>query len=432
MAKVSKTLLRTGVYSAPQGEFRADRARLERLVGTFQRMKAAGIRVPVSWGHSPFALPGDDHARASQQFWLGCHNAGYLPDLKLTPDGRFEASLDVPGCELDAQGDLVHWIKLPDGRQVRGKVGEVSVGVRPWRDGTGKDWGESLVHVALTPLPVAHGTGGFTATLSRSFDSAPGEGFTLSLTNMTRTLSAEAPVADDLMEDETPEAGAEIETEAEAPSESPPEGEGSAHFKSALEYLRGHGIAMPEDTTEQNFLERICVACHALENQAEEVTGEDLDGDGTVGGDDDLGLDDAPIEEQRPMMMSLSTVSDPATHAMLSREQEAHRKKLLKQIDALCARGLKPEGADALRAKAGEYTLSLDGEYNPAPKQLDLLLSLLDESLPARHPLKGLQTSGNGRARAARRPGPEDEGQARKRQEKVGDELAGLAGARAK
>ncbi len=42
-------------------------------------------------------------------------------------------------------------------------------------------------------------------------------------------------------------------------------------MKKAVEYLQGQGIHLPEDTNEENFVERLCVACHALENSGQDV-----------------------------------------------------------------------------------------------------------------------------------------------------------------
>jgi hypothetical protein len=435
MPALKKTLLKTGVYHAPQGEFRAHRKRLERLVKTFEKMRDAGIRVPVSWGHSPFATPANDDERAKQQHWLSAHNAGYVPDLKLTRDGNFDAVLDVPGVELDRQGDLVHWVRLPDGRQVRGKVGEVSIAVKPWRDGSGKDWGEALVHVALTPHPVAHDHGGF--SLSACTADAPG--YTLCLTDYTRTLSAseEDDVADeDKDKPDKGEGGDKAKPFEKKGKGGDSEGGGGSkdYFKEGMAFLSERGISLPDDTTDANFWERLCIAAHALEH-AETTTGEDMidepppmdeplpeEPEATFTDEDAAG--GGVTEEQQPVMMSLANAKDPATKALLAREQGGHRRRLLARIDRLARRGLKPKLAEELRGKVGEYTLSLDGDYNPVSKRLDERISDLELSLPNRHPLAGLKTSGE-----APRVDPRQNGDRTKEQEKVGDELALLAGA---
>lgn len=404
-----KTLVKTGVYRAPQGEFRADRARLRRLVDNFHAMKAAGIRVPISWGHSPYANPASDRERHEQQFWFGAHNAGYLPDLNLTDKGEFDGIMDVPGVELDKDGDLVHWIKLPDGRQVRGKVGEVSIAVKPFTDGTGKDWGESLVHVALTPLPVAHGHGGFTASMSSVCKNDSGE-YTLSLAQFTRTLAAseEAPVADD-KEDKKPP------FEKKEGTDDKGGGDSKDHFAEGMKILAARGIGLPDDTTAENFWERLCVAGHALEH-AESETGEDLDDDGMDDGleaDTDEGVtvgDDGVVQEEpRPMMMSLASTKDRAAKAAVRRVEAEHKKSLLSRISRLEKRGLKPVLSAELRSAAEGYTLgytlSNDGEMVVSPRRLDQRISDLEESLPAKHPLAGLRT-----AQVQRRP---DERQAK-------------------
>lgn len=436
MAKAYKTLLRSAVYQAPQGELRATPARVRRWAEQYREMQRAGIKVPCSWGHQADALPFDPRAmpRAQQQYHFSKYNAGYLSDMQASGPHAGQATelsavLDCPGVELEGD-NLVHWVKLPDGRQVKAAIGEVSVAIRDWKDGTGKLWPDAIVHVALTPLPVAHNMGGFRAPPGCD---GPDAGITLSLSGALFTLSTEdegdmAEEKDDKKDkkaDDAPKGGESGESKKD-------------YFSEGMEFLKRKGISLPDDTTAENFWERVCIAGHALEN-ADASTADlepelDLEPEpepemNADEGAEYAGEDDMASEEQRPVMMSLATVKDPLARKLLKGREDEHKAKLLAKLNSLVGRGaVKPRSADKIRSQITGYTLSLDAEGDEIQtKEVDRLLSLLDEASPGRHPLKGLKSSGE-----ARRPdqaGDRDPDR-QKRQEEAGDELASLAGAR--
>ena len=131
-------LIREGDWTNARAGFtlRVDRDRLERWRDRFGDMLDAGIRVPVPWGHS--YNPRD--------------NAGFVEEIELRdaePNGAaLWGRLNVPDRD-DAD-------KL--GKTVAG----VSVSINPsFVDGTGRDWGEVIEHVALTNYPVVTGQGEF-------------------------------------------------------------------------------------------------------------------------------------------------------------------------------------------------------------------------------------------------------------------------------
>jgi hypothetical protein len=163
MAKVTKILLRPGLFAAPQGWLDATPARLKRWAQKVREMRRLGIRLPIGWGHQPRALPADATQREKNQYSLGALNAGYLDTMDFTPDGRLTGVLDCPGLELDGKGNLTAWTRLPDGREVKTAISEVSLAVKDWTDGQGRLWKDVPVHVALTPLPVFSGQKGFSA-----------------------------------------------------------------------------------------------------------------------------------------------------------------------------------------------------------------------------------------------------------------------------
>lgn len=412
MATVTKILLRPAIYSAPQGQLRATPARLARWARTFADMMDQDIRVPVAWGHQPEALPGDSQQRATQQYYLSRFNAGYLEQMGVDAEGNLSVRLDCPGCDLDEKGNLTSWVKLPDGRQVRTAIAEVSAAIRDWTDGTGRVWPDSIVHVALTPLPVAHGTGGFKPAGAWN-EPVCNDGrrmVTLSLATILTELGTTMP------EETTPAENGATEKKD--------------YFKDGMAILAKRGLALPDDTNPENFWERVCVAGHALENAGvpaatPPTTDGDMDFDdmgmetdtetdtgaiGTEGADGEGGVsysgeddEDEANEEERPVMMSLSTIKNPFTRKLIQKKQDEHKVRLAKKVDGLVRRGLSEQRARAFREKIDGYTLSLTTEGNLVPKQLDVLLSSLDEALPPRNPLTSTKTR-NGRLKERGRP----------------------------
>lgn len=291
MAKVWKVLIRPGAYQAPQGRLEATASRCRRWAATFQRMKRAGIRVPVCWGHQPGAIPGENADKATRQYLLSKYNAGYLDDLVCGPDGALKALLDVPGAERDREGNLVTWAKLPDGRKVPCAIKEVSAAIRDWRDGKGRDWPDAIIHVALVTLPVMAEQEGFAAAGAGNDTNAGGPGEVhLSLSDLLYTLGTETNMPDDLMLEE-PDLGAGMDT---------PNG----RLTRTLSVLKQFGIHLPPDTNEGNLSERIDLIGNALIQagvapgmQAGAAGGMEPDGDEGLEMEGEEGLDDLGDEE---------------------------------------------------------------------------------------------------------------------------------------
>jgi hypothetical protein len=119
-----KDMIHSGNYVHPSRDFSlaVDRNRLEKWAATGQKMIAAGLAVPINCDHS-------DSARDV---------VGYVKEFKLDGD-RLLGLCQFIGedAALTAARNLV------------------SVGVDPdFTDGHGEKWGEAIVHLALTPVPV--------------------------------------------------------------------------------------------------------------------------------------------------------------------------------------------------------------------------------------------------------------------------------------
>jgi hypothetical protein len=119
-----KDMIHAGNYLHPAGNLSlaVDRQRLGNWADVGQRMLAAGVAIPINCDHS-------DSARDV---------VGYVQQFKLEDD-RLLGLCQFIGDEaaLTAARNLV------------------SVGIDPdFTDGQGRQWGEAIVHLALTPVPV--------------------------------------------------------------------------------------------------------------------------------------------------------------------------------------------------------------------------------------------------------------------------------------
>lgn len=438
MGAIRALLLPAGVHEAPQGTLHATPERLRRWAAQFRRMKAERIKIPIAWAHAKGALPHEADSPEERQYREAKFNAGYLSDLEYDPaEKALYFCGDVPGCEVDDKGNLVHWERLSDGREVKCAIGEVSAGIKNWKDGQGRKWPDSVIHVALCPRPVVAGQDGFRALAT------DGDGtFYLSLSTL-KTLGADmAKEEDDDLDPAEEEAqGAERVGEEEAavettPPEPPPEppaeigaeDQGDARLSEAVQVLEAHGLHLPPDTTLANLIERICVAGHAKHKGAGEDEEEE---EGAAGEDAGATYDGTPTEEQRPVMMSLATAKTKQERVMIAGQQEAHRKKLLAIVERLKKRGMPVHRADAYRERLAGYTLALDPETaEVSPRAIDRELAIWNEALPKKEFDERYLSTVVKKEPRPTMPTPAERAKAsEKAQEEAGDELATLAGA---
>lgn len=195
------------------------------------------LNVPASWNHRDDATPISRDDKASQQ---AKGFAGKVTSYEIA-DGKLFARLSIDDA---------------DANQVE-KVRFVSPEINNFIDGSGKQWGECITHVAITPRPVQH----WQQPIQRlghpirlAFDSEKG-------------------------------------TEMAEPADDKTTDGGGDYFKKAIEALAGKSIILPEDTTPENMCERIVIAC---------MQGEVVDDE-----DDDPPVDIVPDDQKPPISLSL-------------------------------------------------------------------------------------------------------------------------------
>jgi hypothetical protein len=126
-----KEMIHAGSYAHPTRGYSlaVDDARMTQWAQTGAKMLAAGLAIPINCDHS-------DRARDV---------VGYVKDVKLEGDRLLAL------CQFIGEDAI---------RTAARNL--VSVGIDPdFTDGQGRNWGEAIVHLALTPVPVVPDQGEF-------------------------------------------------------------------------------------------------------------------------------------------------------------------------------------------------------------------------------------------------------------------------------
>lgn len=383
MARVRTTIAVPGTHAAPQGPCVIDAARCRHWAKQFAAMKASGIRTPVPWGHQVAALPVDPLLSDARAYGASRFNAGYVDDLAVAADGSLVATLDVPGVEA-RDGKLVAVAQLPNGSVVSNAIAEVSPAVGgTWTDGKGRTWNDILAHVALVTRPVQAGQAGF-HSLARS---AP-QGF----------LYLGAIPVDDEKDDDTkkpgqpPDPAADLADDLTVPppdsdedglpdATDPPPGDplaGNPDADRLSRVLAGFaemGLGLPPDTDPGNFLERLDVALGVLKASKAMTPPAPPPSSSPA--------PTSPPQPERPPTMMLATKTTPTELALMRRELERSRASWKTRLAALRRRNLPVHLANRLEALVGQTTLSLDGQGGFAEPEVERLLAVLEEALPA-------------------------------------------------
>lgn len=215
-----------GTHSGIDGPVSVTPARARRWATQLKAIRRAGNKIPVPWFTDSTETTADDSACLAARF-----NAGYLEDAEFDEKrGMLRFLVDVPAAELDSAGNLVHEVQRPDGTKAKEGIGELRLGFANWKDGTGKLWQDVIINASLVPqgtaLAALSTTGKATRSgrisLSTLIDSPTNGGRTMAKTN-----------------------------------------ERLDRIKASLARC---GIKVPEDTTDDNFQERLDLALGAHEH----------------------------------------------------------------------------------------------------------------------------------------------------------------------
>lgn len=378
MSRVSKAVIACGTHRPPEGPpVVVTPERLRHWSEQHRRMTAAGLKVPVCWGHQSRAVPLDPNDPSDAQYLSSRYNAGYAESLIPTPDGRLVASANTPGMEADESGNLVAWTRLADGREVKAAVSEVSIGIaKKFKDGAGRVWDDVITHIAVTPHPVWSGQDGFTKLGGL-------ESRVEGLVVLGSADMADETMTDDSMLDDV--SGDDVEV---VPPPPPPPADGpEANLAKLLPALAEHGITLPEGTDDENFVERLYVAITALQGKLTPMGAGDVPQEG-------------PVTQQEPdaVMMSLlaSNPNMPASQRdairklaeqnkqMREREQRRRAETARRRIEKHVSSGRIPASVASKHfgAEPGTVYLSLNSRPPGELAAFEAKLSLLDDLRP--------------------------------------------------
>lgn len=368
VAQFKKVVSAPGTYQTPDGLATVTPERIRHWHDTIHALLREGYKPPISWGHLSKAVP---HTEDDTAYWASRFNAGKVIGAEIDGAGQLVLAGDAPGVEVDAAGRLVTQAELPDHRKVKAAIEEVSIGAFDWTDGKGRVWKDAPVHLALTPLPVWVPQGGQPGFEAADLPQAWGtQGQRFGLGHLLYRFATET----------TPMA---VKKEEEKPSKKEGEGAGVAggpSLKKVLEMLGKCGITLPDDTSEENLLERLYVACTAKE--------------GAEGGGEG-GAPEEPVAEE-PGATFMATNRDPAVAVLLAEVEAGDRTRRLARITGLVRRGLQPHLAKKLREAASQVRFAVGPTGQRVVPQLDAQLELLEAQLPPEGVLAQLLDPGAG------------------------------------
>lgn len=348
----AKTMLRVGSYHSPDGRVDITPSRIRHWAEQFRRLTAANQVVPMHWDHG---TDGESLQPVSaSQFRSARNTVGRLKDFRPTADGR---AAEVVFETVDPAATA--------------KVASNAVYVSPvifprWRDGQGNEYRDLITHMDIVDHPVDH-----SQTPAR-----PMEAITccLRMGMGTRpfTLGLEDGMRDTDIDDTGP--GADEQTDIDIPVDDADDtpGDGQPGVGDLMLALADHGIILPDDTTLDNFLDRLVTALIAKKGSQPGGPGED------VTTPQDGGFDSGDTTIASPQIATMST----ATLAALRFGGQEYRKRLASSLDRLLRTGrCTPAEHAAKRAELDTVKLSLDATGQPKQSTLSIWLEAR-EGLP--------------------------------------------------
>ena len=312
VAKFTKDVLYPGTYRLPDGrKVTYTPADVRHLSKRLADMTAAGLQIPLCWDHQHEAKPVQMGAdRSDRHKW----NLGFAEAARLTPEGYLETGLDVP-LDEDAK-------RLPAVRYVSPEI------TTDYVDGSGRKWpGLSITHVAVTSRPVQFKQNPFKPVQL----GYPPDAVWLSLGDMAMAESDKAG-------DKSGDKG----------------GSGGPDIKKILTLLASKGVPLPDDTTSDNFMDRLHVALVA--------TGATEDG----GSDTEIETesDDTNVAPPPPVTMSMDQLQG-RNKTLEARLVASERAGLQGRVKALFGSGkISKQIRDKLLGELNTVQLSLDGNGN--------------------------------------------------------------------
>ena len=358
----AKSMLKVGTYHSPDGTVNVTPRRLKHWAKNFKKLNAAQQVVPMHWDH------GDDidslrplSKSEYQQDRSAGNTVGRMVGFDLAPDGRSAEVRFRTSC----------------GKATR-KVDEGDVYVSPvimprWRDGAGNNYSDLITHLDLVNHPVDHSQGP-----ARRIQGTVACALRMGIGSKPLRLAGdyvdpdqkddieELDVDMDLGSDDLPDTGGDdveivdidggddidldagdddLSLDDDIMADEPVEDliEPDTTVGDLMLALADHGIILPEDTSDSNFMDRLRTALIATA--------------ASDGGTDPL-VDSLDSED--------TIVADPQVATMSAFATKQYNAKLKRNIQVLLKTGrCTPAEAKEQLAKSKTMKLSLTRKGNP-------------------------------------------------------------------
>lgn len=360
----------TGRYASPDGPVDIPATRVKHWSEQFGRMKAAGLKVPVAWGHVSTALPKTQAEADKQEFESTKYNAGYVEEIKQAPNGDLEFVFDV---ETDAAAKLGTSIK------------DASPLILPeFRDGAGNAWNDVIGHFALCKQGVIAGQSEFQPVAANS-QPALACGLALSLSGKHKKAVRLAMPFDKDTDDQDDVDGVRTET---ATADDDPEtgdgielndmgaGNGEQTKTQLLQLLDSAGLPIGDYSDESDLVEKLIVALNVKKSHNEHDSAQQQQS----------AAPDKPlvVADGAPVAMSLEQVkSNPVTLALFNHIETNEKATLAGRLAKCLSSGrCTPAIKVKLQPAMDGFRLSLGADGKPQATALHAQIELL-ESLPA-------------------------------------------------
>lgn len=334
MFKFHKQIVRA--REVPEKGITITEDRLKHWQATAELMGEKGLRIPAPFFHDPNAVP--VNLELSKEVADSKNNAGFWSKLWLADDGWLMGELEVPRAE--------------DAEKIGTTIKGASLYAPPkWEEG-GESWEDAITHIALTNKPVIHEGADFETALSLSLDDAGGYDA--------------------------------------ASDEGDSDKNSSTNLESALKVLSELGLELPDDTTDQNFLQRVCIAGTAVLSHQKKNK---KDGEGVT-----QMPQGAKVKKPSPIAMATETTTALSVEQLFFNNQVASKRK---EYRDRCEKLIKRKAiapADVKKfmdTKIDAVPIALSTEGEIMPNEVDAILEVW-ERLPDNAALNALAMSGEG------------------------------------
>lgn len=237
------------------------RERLKKSVDTFGKMRIAGMLIPAPFRHSPRAVP------------ISVGTSVFTPG----PDGK-QLNLPADIKDDDAYNNGGYWDHVwqdkndgalwgrvfSDREEAQERIATTVQECSPtlftkWTDGKNRDWDEAMTHIALVTHPVEASQDNFKE------EPMPEGSLSIAMSMLAFSENFSELVGGRANKPPTP-------GQAVPPADPPGPTTKNASNASVADVIKAlatmnPGITLPEDTTAENFAERLLVAILAIQNR---------------------------------------------------------------------------------------------------------------------------------------------------------------------